>query len=144
MKIPKGRRSCFGPLVEIPLLLRYINAGPGILPVHVQGALAAGLIEVDGEVLDGRAGLGNAHRHARQIFAFTWIVRSPLARLLADDERPLVGFGYSEDGVAAGRDVLSANDHRAIRDKSGCLIRAGAPYLAVGNEFAEDRATLRP
>src|SRR3979409_122142 len=105
------------PFAVIRLLLRYFDTGTGIFPVHVQGALAAALVESDGEVLDRRAGFGNAHRHARQSCAVTGIVGSPLARLFADNQRPLVGFGDGEDSVAAGWNILSTDDYRAVGNK---------------------------
>ena len=52
-------------------LLRYVHAGARIFPVQVQSALAAGLVEANGEILHGRGCFGNSHRDARQIFTLT-------------------------------------------------------------------------
>ena len=59
--------------------------------------------------LTGAAVFGNLHIHARQVFAFAWIVGTPLAGLLADDKRPLVCIWDGEERIAAGGNVLAAD-----------------------------------
>jgi len=66
------------------------------LPVDVHRAAGSRLVKRDGEVFDRRGQAGNFHVHARQITRGAGVIRAPLARLFADDERPLILIGYGK------------------------------------------------
>src|SRR3974390_2815689 len=72
----RGRPAlAYRPLAMLLLFLfGEFGAGPGAFPRQVHGALAGGLIEINGEVLDRRSGLGDAHRYARKVFFFSSII----------------------------------------------------------------------
>ena len=74
------------PSLQTHFLFGNLDAGAGVFPLHLERAFAARLVERDGEVLHWRRSFRNSHRDAHQIFLLAGIVRSPLARLLADDQ----------------------------------------------------------
>src|SRR5260370_20664530 len=73
-----------------------------LTPIDSQGAPARRFVVSNREIFDLRRELGNFHVHARQFIAFILVRNAPLSGLLADNQRPLIGIWYGEDGVAAG------------------------------------------
>src|SRR5205807_6290209 len=67
---------------------------------------------------------------------------APFARLLADDQRPLVLVRYGKDGVASRRHVFAANRQVRIRHQRGRVIGPSAPYLPIRHKSTINLARL--
>ncbi len=119
-----------------------VDGGFGVFPGHAEGAAGAGVIEGDGEVFHRGGELGNFHVDAGEVVAWAGIRGTPFAGFFADDELPFVGVGHGEDGVAAGGNVGASDVQVGVGDEGGRFIRAGAPHLPVGDECAENFASL--
>src|SRR5260370_38758828 len=94
-----------------------------LTPIDSQGAPARRLVVSNREIFDLRRELGNFHVHARQFIAFILVRNAPLSGLLADNQRPLIGIWYGEDGVAAGGAGVAANRAGCPGAGSACLLR---------------------
>src|SRR5207249_11648743 len=116
--------------VRAPALLRRdVDRRPGRIPVESQSAAAAGVVVGNGEVLDRRGQLRDFHVHASQFVAFILVRDAPFACLLVDDQGPLVGVGYGEDGIAASGHSLAADIDIGAGHEGGGFVGARTPDL---------------
>src|SRR6266852_3543863 len=128
-----------------PLLLcRHRDRRPRRFPVDLHRAGAVGLVKGDGEILYRRRELRSCHLHPRQIVRFAGIGNSPLAGLLADDQRPLVRIGNGKHRVASSRNGLAPQRELRVGDQCGGFIRTQAPDLSHWHQVAENLAPLHP
>ena len=87
-------------------------------------------------------GASNFHVDARQFITLVLVGNAPLSGFLVDDERPLVGVGNGEDGVAASGDIFAADDDVGAGDERGGCIGSSAPDFAEGNQAAVNFAAF--
>src|SRR6266852_301425 len=114
------------------------------LPVHPKSASSGRLVKRNREVLGGRGQSRYFHFDPRQIVLRAVIVRAPLTRFLADNQRPLVLVGDSEDRVTPRGNMRTAHHHVRCCHESSGLIRPRAPHLAVRHQTTVNLPPLRP
>src|SRR5262245_61383216 len=116
----------------------HTHRSSGGIPCELEVATVAGFLKGNRKILDwGTRGSG-LHFHAREIFFFIGIVRSPLAGFLAEDERPFVLAGNREERVAARRNECAADHDVPGGDEGGGFIRASTPDLVILHDIREN------
>src|SRR5258708_11084506 len=119
-----------------------VDRRAGGFPVHVQRATVARLFVGDGEILDRRGQLRIFHVEAGVFVLLVLVGNAPFGSLLIDDQRPFVGVGNGEEGVAASRDILASNLYVSAGHKGCGLVGAGAPNFSERHKAAENLASL--
>src|ERR1700687_2292684 len=119
------------------LFLANVDRGARLLPVQVHGASRPRLIEADCEILHRRGQWRHPHVHASKVLSFAGIRNTPLPSLLADDQDPLVGVRYREEGVAPSGNVLATNVRVRARHQRVGVVAPAPPHFAVRHQSAK-------